>query len=286
LAMLVGCSPLSVTPESTLLPTQEPTSTSIQTSAPNMADGIELTDTQELVNKMDALCCDEGWWNHLFNAEYQSDDEKNNGEEYDIGAAFLENLEQAGEKFDVNEYFTILTHLALEDGYGLDYVYFSPGGDGFPNIYAKLEENPPFATHSEYEDAGFENYLSHIQVDGTPESYFELALLSIMGEQFYLAWHAEYNDREVVSSPYRLKEIIERLNEEYIPLTKEQQEDVLQLDVTPRVKFVGDKALVRVVVFTKWGGFYERIYTIDRNFPHKMVDEDVQLIPYMCGVVF
>jgi hypothetical protein len=107
-----------------------------------------------------------------------------------------------------------------------------------------------------------------------------------MGEQFYLAWHAEYNDREVVSSPYRLKEIIERLNEEYIPLTKEQQEDVLQLDVTPRVKFVGDKALVRVVVFTKWGGFYERIYTIDRNFPHKMVDEDVQLIPYMCGVVF
>jgi len=213
-------------------------------------------------------------------------DVKSTGEEFDIGAEFLESLETAGERFDANEYFTVLTHLALEDGYVLDYVYFAPGGDGLPRLYAKGKDEPTFANYSEYEEARVENYLRHIQVDGTAEGYYELAVLSIMGEQFYLSWHAEYNDWEVVSSRERLAAIIEWVNEKYPPLTEEQVESALQLDVTPRVKFEGDKVRVRILVFTKWGGFYERIYTIDRNFPHHMIDDDIQLIPYNCGIVF
>ena len=43
------------------------------------------------------------------------------------------------ERFDINRYFTVLTHLVLEDGYVLDYVYFAPGGDGAPYLYARRE---------------------------------------------------------------------------------------------------------------------------------------------------
>jgi hypothetical protein len=89
----------------------------------------------------------------------------------------------------------------------------------------------------------------------------------------------------VVSSRERLEEIIDWLNEEYRPLTEEQVEAALQLDVTPRVVIKGNKVRVQVLVFTKWGGFYNRIYTIDRNFPHKMIENDIQLVPYNCGVV-
>ena len=49
-----------------------------------------------------------------------------------------------------------------------------------------------------------------------------LAVLSVMGGQFYLSWHFAYNDWEVVSGQERLVEIIELLNEEYRPLTEEQ----------------------------------------------------------------
>jgi len=286
LVMLIGCSPLSLIPGSTPLPTQEPSSTPILTPAPRLSDGIMQTDTQEVVNKMRALCCEDGWWDHLFDAEYKYGDAKSNGEEFDIGAAFLESLEAAGGRFDANEYFMVLTHLAPKDGYVLDYVYFAPGGDGLPKVYARREGEPTFASYSEYEKAGVENYLSHIQVDGTAEGYYELSVLSIMGGQFYLSWHAEYDDWEVVSSRERLEAIIEWLNEKYRPLTEEQVEAALQLDVTPRVKFEGDKVRVRILVFTKWGGFYERIFTIDRNFPHQMIDDDIQLIPYNCGIVF
>ena len=123
-------------------------------------------------------------------------------------------------------------------------------------------------------------------MEDTAEGYYELAVLSIMGGQFYLSWHAEYNDWEVVSNRERLEAIIEWLNEKYIPLTGEQVEVALQLDVSPKVKFEGDKVQVQILVFTKWGGFYEMVYTIDRNLPHKMIDDDIQLIPYNCGIVF
>jgi len=285
--MLIACSPLSLTPGSTPLPTQEPTSTPTRTPAPHPNDGIMLTDTHEVVNKMGTLCCEDGWWNHLSEAGFKADEARRNGEEFDTGAVFLERLETAGERFNANEYFTVLSHLALEDGYLLDYVYFAPdGGDGMPYLYARREGEPAFANYSAYQKAGVENYLNHIQVDGTAQGYYELAVLSIMGGQFYLSWHFEYNDWEVVSSRERLAAIIELMNEKYRPLTEEQIEAALHLDVTPSVKFDGDKVRVWVLVFTKWGGFYERVYTIDRDFPHQIIEDEIQLITYNCGIVY
>lgn len=286
LIMLIGCSPLSLIPGSTPLPTQKPTSTPILTPAPRLSDGIMLTDTQEVVNKMRALCCDDDWWDHLSAAEYKYSEEVSNGDESVVGAAFLDSLDAVGEKFDVNEYFMVLTHLAPEVGYVLDYVYYAPGGFGAPYMYARPEGEPTFSNYSAYQNAGVENFLSHIQVDDTAEGYYELELLSIMGEQFYMSWHAAYDDWEVVSSRERLDAIIELMNEGHNPLTEEQVEAALKLDITPSVKFEGDKVRVQILVFTKWGGFYERVYTIDRNFPHQMIEDDIQLIPYNCGIVF
>ena len=286
LVILTGCRLFSPLPAATIPPTQKPTSTPSATPTADFSGAIELMDTQAVVNGVKSLCCEENWRDHLVAAEYESDDAAKNEQEFDTGAAFLDNLEAAGERFDANQYFEVLTHLEPEDGYVLDYVYFAPGGDGLPYLYARQGETPPYATYSEYEGAGFEGYLSHIKVDGSAQGFFELALLSVMGEQFYLSWHAEYNDREVVNSRERLVEIIDWLNEVYAPLTDEQVEDILNLDVTPKVKFEGEKVQVRTLVFTKWGGFYERIFTIDRDHPHQIVVEDIQLVPYNCGVMF
>lgn len=276
LVMMIACSLFSVEPNSTQ--TQEPT--------PHQNDAIMLSDTQEVVTNMRTLCCKGAWWDHLFDAESKYSEANDNGEDFDIGVAFLANLETADEKFDPNEYFKVLTHLALEDGYALDYVYSYHGGDGFPGLYARPEGEPPFENYPEYQETNIGDYLDHIQVDGTAEGYFELTVLRIMGGQFYLSWHAEYNDWEVVGSQERLKEIIEWLNEEYSPLTKQQVKDVMRLDVTPRVQFEGNKVIVKIVAFTKWGGFFERVLTIDQDFPHQMIYDETQLFPYECGIVF
>lgn len=286
LFLLIACNLLTPVPEPTPPPSggQEATPTRIQ--SPDLSGTTTLSGTQEVVDGMKALCFQEDWWGYLSEAESQVRQAKDEGQEIDIGATFLENLEAAGVKFDPNRYFTVLTHLAPEEGYLLDYVYFGPGGDGFPWLYARRESDPPFADHSAYEAAGSEGYQSHIRVDGTPEGYFELALLRIMGEQFYLAWHGGYNDWEVVGSQERVDEIIELMNEKYAPLTKEQERSVSKLDLAPRVTFKRDKVQVQVVVFTKWGGFFKRVYTINKDFPHHMTEKRTELVPYNCGKMF
>jgi hypothetical protein len=267
--LIVACSPLSLMPGSTPLQTLEPVS------------------AQDVVNKMAGLCCEDDWWIILSEAESKAYEARRNGEELDSGVAFLEILDAAGDKFDINEYFQALSHLTLEDGYVLDYVYFAPGGgDGAPYLYAIQKNEPKFENYSEYENAGVDNYLSHILVDGTAEGFYELAVLSVMGEQFYLGWHFAYNDWEVVSSHEKVDAIIELMKERKSPLTDEQVEAVSKLDVAPRVKFEGDKVRVWILLFTKYGGFYERKFTIKRDFPHLMNEEDNQLVPYISGDVY
>lgn len=45
-------------------------------------------------------------------------------------------------------------------------------------------------------------------------------------------------------------------------------------------------AIVELVTFTKWGGFYRTTYIFDRSFPHNIIDvKKENLVPYDCGIV-
>ena len=45
------------------------------------------------------------------------------------------------------------------------------------------------------------------------------------------------------------------------------------------------KIQMGILGFTMWGGFYDRVYTIDRYFSHQMIDDKIELVPYNCGFV-
>jgi hypothetical protein len=121
-------------------------------------------------------------------------------------------------------------------------------------------------------------------VDGTAEGYFELVVLSIVANQFYLYWHALYNDKKVVCDREAVEAVIEELSTN---MSTEVKREALGLDFEPRVEFEDEVVRVRVVTFTKWGGFFQEEYTISRSFPHLILEhEEEQLVPYNCGVVF
>ena len=206
-----------------------------------------------------------------------------------------EGARRTGEEFDVNEYFTVLTHLSPEPGYVLDYVYYYDFMGGEPIIYARQEQDEPYATVAEYSEALGEsafgearhNYLEHIEIDGSAEGFFEYVVLMIQGGQFYLAWHANYNDITLVCDPEAVERVIEAANDFGIPPTSGQVREALRLDLEPQVEFEEDTVRVRVVTFSKWGGFYENTFTISRDFPHRLLDyEGEELVPYDCGVMF
>jgi hypothetical protein len=198
-------------------------------------------------------------------------------------------VKQGGE-FDVMQYFEVLDHLSVQPGYALDYVYHYDGMGGYPILYAYPVDQTPYATEADLTAAGeTANYLDHIQTNDTPESYFQFVLLALKGEQFYLNWHANYNDTQVVCDNADAKDIVAMLNGDFgyrMPLVSRLRAYLLG-NVTPSV-IIGEQTVeVRFVTFTRWGGFYLTTYTISRSFPHTIQDvQEKSLIPYDCGIMF
>lgn len=208
------------------------------------------------------------------------------------------------EDFDPNQFLTVLTHLHMQEGYVLDYVAFQDGMGGKPLVYARLESDPPYPTYDDFMAAQAEvtpeensysalnystDYLTHVQVDGSPESYLEYNLLAIYGDQWYLFWHSNYNDAMVLCDPTDLG----RANAEASSfgndtgLPADVKSAAKKLDFTPTVTITETEATVRYVYFTKWGGFIEEVFVLDPANPYTILNHTTTpLVEYNCGVMF
>jgi hypothetical protein len=221
--------------------------------------------------------------------------------------------------FDMNHYFSVLTHLSMEPGFVLDYLF--TGSDGFggrPLIYVRKAEDKPFTSYEEYETAqenavriqnnydfiGFVMYGNttelgnKIKVDGTPQGYFEYVLLQIMGGQFYLVWHANYDDATIICDKVSLektvKESIQGMGFDLMPTTSSGRGSYSEfmakakfIDFQPVIT-LGDKTVaIKVIIFTKWGGLVQYTFTINKEYPHTITKVTQRvLVAYNCGVSF
>jgi len=206
--------------------------------------------------------------------------------------------EKAEGDFDVSLYFTVLDRLSMKGGRVLDYVYNYAGIGGAPVLYARKANAPPYRNYSEYlaaeaaaEPEGREDYyLRYIETDGSPEGFFQLALLLIQGEQFYQFWHALYNDDAIVCDLEDARACIPDVGgwTGRDELTVEEiLAEVGELDLAPVVSMNEDQVKVEVVVFTDWGGFLQRSLVLKREFPHEILGEGSEvLVPYNGGIMF
>src|SRR5687768_18343907 len=106
---------------------------------------------------------------------------------------------KGGDEFNVNQYFDVLTHISMQDGYILDYVYQNDSLGGFPLVYAHPVDQAPFASVADIpENTELPDFREHLQVEDVEQGYFEFVVLDIMARQFYLFWHANYNDTQIV----------------------------------------------------------------------------------------
>jgi hypothetical protein len=201
------------------------------------------------------------------------------------------------QEFDANETFSVLSHLSMEPGYALDYVYYSEFIGGLPVFYARPVDQAPYLTYAEFITATGttigspqqDDYREHVRVDGTAEGFFELALFHLMGNQFYLSWHANYNDATAICDQAGLEAIISALEKTEFgqPITAAQAQQARALDLEPVVEFGDDTVTVKLVFFTKWGGFLLKTFTFEREPSYALVESDeTELVPYECGVMF
>jgi hypothetical protein len=205
-----------------------------------------------------------------------------------------EDAEKAEGDFDANLYFDVLDRISPQRGYVLDYVYHYAGIGGGPVLYARKSTAPPYRNYSEYAAADLakradreDYYLRHLSADGSPEGYFQLALLRIQGEQFYQYWHDAYNDGRIVSD----LEVARARQGGGFGADESTIEGLLAdlegFDLAPTVSMNGDLVKVEAVVFTKWGGFIKRSILMEREAPHLILGEGSQvLVAYDCGILF
>jgi len=205
-----------------------------------------------------------------------------------------EDAEKAEGDFDANLYFDVLDRISPQRGYVLDYVYHYAGIGGGPVLYARKATAPPYWNYSEYAAASpnkradrEDYYLRHIAADGSPEGYFQLALLRIQGEQFYQFWHDAYNDDRIVCD---LEEARAGLGGGFgadESTIEGLLADLAGYDLAPTVSMNRDLVKVEAVVFTKWGGFIKRSILMEREAPHLILGEGSQvLVEYDCGIMF
>jgi hypothetical protein len=198
---------------------------------------------------------------------------------------------KSGDELDVNQYFNVLTHISMRHGYALDYLYQIDDLGGYPLLYARPVDQDPYVSMADIpEDLAWPDFRDYVEIEDVEQGYFEYVVLDIMGDQFYLYWHANYNDTQIICNRQQIYDIVAQVSSGDFgnPMDAEQQKKARTLrNIVPVVHLTGDVAVVEVVTFTKWGGFYRLTYTISREAPHKIIDVEQEiLLPYDSGVAF
>jgi hypothetical protein len=204
--------------------------------------------------------------------------------------------------FDLQQYLKVLNHLKIDSGYKLDYVYLADDLGGKPLLYVRKSNSKPFQSYEEFLGSYGEemtdersygqlshayDYLQNIHTDGSPESFLQFVILALLGDQFYLFWHGLYNDTVVLYDIEDLRYVEDSLLGFDLTFPEEIIEKIKEINFTS-VIMVGDETVtVRFVTFTKWGGFFEVVFVIDKENPEQLLDVQWNpLIKYDCGINF
>ena len=209
----------------------------------------------------------------------------------DIPQALLKTGVKQGDEFDVNDYFKVLQHISMQDGYSLDYVYQVDSLGAYPVLYALPDGQAPYASFADVPaNTQLADFRDHLDVQDVEDGYFEVVVMQIMARQFYLDWHANYNDAQIVCNRKDANGIISDVNAGDFGFkfdVAQQAKARAMKNIEPVVQLTGNIATVEIIIFTKWGGFYRQTYTISRSFPHTITDvREENLVPYDCGVAF
>jgi hypothetical protein len=210
-------------------------------------------------------------------------------------------LRRDGE-FDPNRYFQVLDHLSLADGYTLEYVYFMDELGGRPMLYANPAGQTAYATYEDFLDgigASYSGersyqtppyaymYLDYLRADDTPEGFFEFLSMALLGDQFYLFWHALYHDEVFLCDESDLAYVQASMDDFELTFPEGTTDAARALDLSPQIAVGETSVMLRFVWFTKWGGFLEGVYVMDRQDPANLLDVQVNpLIEYDCGIDF
>lgn len=175
------------------------------------------------------------------------------------------NPKKDGSEFDLNTVFSILTSLSMEQGWTANYDYCIDFGAGYPVTYAQGPSG----------EKG--HFLDHVIADGSDDGHFQLGLLTIMHDMFYLTYYAIYKQYMPVVSEAGMLKLMESIKIEF-----------LVKDINPSIEYLLNGTIaVNICVFNGWIGVIKKRILMNKFFPYNLAfDEDTVLVSYDCGIRF
>ena len=83
-----------------------------------------------------------------------------------------------GDEFDVNQYFDALTHISMQDGYALDYVYQNDSLGGYPLLYPRPVDQTPYASTADIPaNTEWPDFHEYLNVEDTEQGYFDYVVM-------------------------------------------------------------------------------------------------------------
>jgi len=208
--------------------------------------------------------------------------------------------------FDVAGILSVLPRLSMQSGQKLDYVYLMDKKTlcGWPVLYARSERATPFGSYASLSNSmpeaeakglitnmwskGYGYYLENIRTDGSKESFFQLVVLYVMGDQFFKYQCDWYHDELIICKKSGLNALFKKIDARQggTRIPDRIRSSAYALSLAPKVIIKDNFVLVNVVIFSEWGGFQRKTYTIRRYPPHSVLDvkNDV-LVGYNCGAL-
>ncbi len=200
--------------------------------------------------------------------------------------------ESVRNKFDVNKYFTVLSKLRPDSGHVLDWVYFNRRIGGLPVLYAREINACPFMSFDKYaflstnslpievsstsqiwEHIRF-GYIEKLRVEDSPNGYFQLIILRLLGDRFHLFWHEYYNETFLVCSRSAWESLLQKEKKRGNPYKPPPLDFITaahKLDFMPKVHMKSEQVEVNVITYQPFAGINQHSFTISRQYPHRIV---------------
>lgn len=180
-------------------------------------------------------------------------------------------------RFDPNRWFEVFDRVRPRPGYVLDFVYFFWGNGGYPLLYLRRERSKRLESCSEYwrrfggdlaHPVPHDNpaLLEHLGFQPSALGFFQFLLFQREAPRFHLRWHSHADDDEYVYTRRRLAEILETIPEkdgELLDGISADERALLQaLDPKPVVALMGKIADLKLLSYTRFGGFSWQDYRV------------------------
>ncbi len=194
-----------------------------------------------------------------------------------------------GTGFDVNRYLDIFDKIKLKKGIILDYAYHWSFFHGSPCIYTRRIDEPAISVneyHKKYHNIE-QPYLNDIIIENNAKSFFQLAVFTKVIHQFYLWWHANYNDHHFVVTINFAEEILKSIKRKkgLYGISIENRDKLKQLDFNSQVECFEDCGRVHYIMFSNWIGFYQETATI--YWPKLRIEiKKKTIVSYDCGICY